>query len=128
MSYEEKFEIVELSLIRFCKSQIQKNYNQMFDMWLSYEADMVFGDAYQHQFQEQFSQYMNKDINERLWFAGKNLVFAINAFISNTNISLERILEFTESFISQQLGDFDNWCDDISQAMNDHDNNEDNPT
>jgi hypothetical protein len=27
------------------------------------------------------------------------------------------ILYFTEKFILEQLDDFDNWCDDISQAM-----------
>lgn len=34
------------------------------------------------------------------------------------NISkLKDILEITENFILEQMSDFDNWCDEISQAM-----------
>ena len=33
------------------------------------------------------------------------------------NATLKNVLDFTEEFLSEQLDDFDNWCDDISQAM-----------
>jgi hypothetical protein len=109
MSYEERLEIVEWSLIKHCKDCIIKNHEQMFDMWLECEADMAFGYGY---------QYMNHEINSQLFFAGTNLLYAIRAFISfKEDYELDELLNFTEKFIEQQLGAFDNWCEDISSAM-----------
>ena len=94
--------------------------------------------GYQDKFKEQFSQYMNSEIEGLLFFAGKNIVFAINTFmLCKDNAKLKDVLNFTEKFILEQLDDFDNWCDDISQAMYEEtseyerefgDRNEDNPT
>jgi len=118
MSYEQKFELVRNSLISYCKDCITENWERMFDMWLSCEADMEFGHGYQNKFKEQFSQYMTSDIEALLWLAGKNIIFAINAFMSyKDDAELSDVLDFTEKFISEQLDDFDNWCDDIAQAM-----------
>jgi hypothetical protein len=116
MGYQEKFELVRAALIKSCKDCISHNWDRMFDMWLSCEADMSY--AYQHEFKQQFSEYMNSEIESQLFFAGKNIVFAISAFMKiKRNASLKNVLDFTENFISEQLDDFDNWCDDIGQAM-----------
>ena len=118
MAYHDKFELVRTSLISHCKDCIIRNWERMFDMWLLCEADMEFGHGYQDKFKEQFSQYMNSDIESLLWLSGKNIVFAINAFmLYNHNSTLENVLDFTEKFISEQLDDFDNWCDEIGSAM-----------
>ena len=138
MAYEQRFELVRTSLINHCKKCISDNWEQMFDMWLSCEASMVFGYGYQNKFKEQFSQYMNTDIETTLFVAGKNIVFAIGAFMTyKKNTKLNDILKFTEFFVSEQLDDFTNWCDEISQAMYEEtseyerefgDRNEDNPS
>jgi hypothetical protein len=89
-------------------------------MWLSIEADHTFGHGYQNTFKEQFSQYMNTDIETNIYTAGLNLLFAIKAFIKfKKDCSLEDVLCFTEQFISEQLDDnnIDRWCDEIGQAM-----------
>jgi hypothetical protein len=118
MSFQEKFELVRESLISYCKECITTNWERMFDMWLSFEADHEFGNGYKDMFKEHFSQYMNSQIEESLWFAGKNIIFAINAFRSYKNdATLDDILYFTEKFVSEQLDDFNNWCDDISMSM-----------
>jgi hypothetical protein len=109
----------------------------MFDMWLSCEADMEFGYGYQNKFKEQFSEYMNEDVNDALWLAGKNIIFAINAFMGcKDDADLDDVLAFTEKFVSEQLDDFDNWCDHIGSAMyeetseyeREHGENGDNPS
>ncbi len=90
----------------------------MFDMWLVHDADMEFGDGYQDKFKEQYRQYMNPQIEEQLWLAGKHIVFAINAFMSyKDDANCNDVIDFTEKFVSEQLNDFDNWCDDIRQSM-----------
>jgi hypothetical protein len=118
MAYEEKFELVRKSLIKYCKELIVKNWLQYFDMWLSCEADMEFGHGYQNEFKKEFGKYMNPEIEGQLWFAGKNLIFAIYAFMSyKDDAELYDVIDFTEKFVSHQLDDFDNWCEDIGQAM-----------
>ena len=51
------------------------------------------------------------------------------------NASLKNVLDFTEEFLSNQLDDFSNWCDEIMMSMPDEEdvvNNvipgEDNPS
>ncbi len=117
-NYSKKIKLVKTAIIKYCKNCISNNWEQMFDMWLECEADMEFGDGYYNTFEKEFSQYMNATIKETLWLAAKNTIFALNAFrLYNKNAKLEAVLNFIELFLEQQLGDFDNWCEDISQAM-----------
>jgi len=118
MSFTQKFEIVRTSLISHCKESITENWDKMFDMWLSCEADMEFGHGYQNIFKEEFAKYITPEIDSLLWLAGKNIVFAIVAFMSyKDNASCDDVVNFTENFVTAQLDDFDNWCEDISMAM-----------
>ena len=130
MSYEQKFEIVKQSLINFVKEKISSryNYNNEFHMW-SYSA---IKEAYVSKFKEEFSEYMNKDIETKLWFAGQNIGFAVQTFIdTNPYYTLNKLLNFVDTFLTIQLDDFGNWCDDIMMAMPDEEfqeeNQEDNP-
>jgi hypothetical protein len=105
----------------------------MFDKWLSYEADMEFGHGYQDIFKEHFGDYITDDIKEQLWFAGKNIIYAINSFISlkNNEYELDDLLEFVEKFVSEQLDEFDNDYDTREWFNSDNENveetKEDNP-
>lgn len=126
MSYEQKFEIVKQSLINFVKEKISSryNYNNEFHMW-SYSA---IKEAYVSKFKEEFSEYMNDDIEAKLWFAGQNIGFAVQTFIdTNPNYTLNKLLNFVDTFLIIQLDDFGNWCDDIMMAMPDEEGQEENP-
>ena len=117
-NYATKLNLVEVEFIKYCKECISNNWDQMFHMWLEHEADMEFSDGYYDAFNKEFNQYMNSSIKNNLWLAGKNIVFALNAFTSyKKNAKLEDVLKFVELFLKQQLGDVDNWCEDIRQAM-----------
>ena len=118
MGYSEKFEIVKTNIIKECKKNISDNWLMMFDMWLSCEADWEFPHNYKKAFNDEFAQYMKPDIETLLWLSGKNIVFAISAYMSlKGHADLNDVLEFTERFIENQLDDFDNWCDDIMMGM-----------
>ncbi len=118
MAYEQKFKLVRDALILHCKECIRTSWGQMFDMWLSVDAGMDFGHLYKDKFNEQFSRYINSNIETTLWFAGKNVAFAIGAFITyKKNANLNDVLNFTELFLLEQLDDFKNWCDEISQTI-----------
>jgi len=133
MMYKQKFELVRNSLLKYCKDCISENYGRMFDMWLSYDADMEFGHGYQNKFKEHFGNYITDEIEAQLYFAGKNIIYAINSFISlkNNDYHLNELLEFVESFVSEQLDDFDNDYDTTQWFNSDNENveetKEDNP-
>ena len=133
MAYYQKFELVRTSLITHCKKCISENYERMFDMWLSCEADMEFGHGYQNKFKEHFGDYITDEIEAQLWFAGKNIIYAINSFISlkDDDYELHELLDFVEKFISEQLDDFDNDYDTTEWFNSDNENveetKEDNP-
>jgi len=108
MSYAQKFQSFRESLIKYCKECISENWNKMFDMWLMSEADMKFGYGYQNKCKEHFGDYISDETNLLLWFSGKNIIYAINSFISLHGYELDKLLEYVEKFVSEQLDDFDN--------------------
>jgi len=111
MSYEYKFKIVRNYLMLDCKQRITDNWNKIFDMWLSCEADWEFRHAYENAFKGQFGQYINSEIENQLFISSRNLLFAIDAFLSyHDDAELQDVLHFTEIFVSKQLDDFHNWC------------------
>ena len=118
MDYSEKFEIVKSNIIKECKKDISDNWLMMFDMWLSCEADWEFSHNYKKAFNDEFAKYMKPEIETLLWLSGKNIVFAICAYMSvKEDAELNETLDFTERFIENQLDDFDNLSDDIMMAM-----------
>jgi len=118
MSYDEKLTLVKYSVLEHFRKRITDNWEKMFDMWLSCEADMVFGDGYRAKFKEEFSNYMTPEIEDKLWFMGGNVVCAISAFMNyKDEACLDDILDFTEQFVSSQMDSFTNWCDYIEMAM-----------
>ncbi len=133
MTYYHKFELVRTSLITHCKECILENHERMFNMWLSCEADMEFGHRYQDIFKEHFGDYITEEIKGQLWFAGKNIIYAINSFISlkGGDYEVDELLDFVEKFVSEQLDDFDNDYDTTEWFNNETDTieeaKEDNP-
>jgi hypothetical protein len=85
---------------------------------------MEFGYGYQDIFKEHFGDYITDEIKGQLWFAGKNIIYAINSFISlkNDDYELDELLEFVEKFVSEQLDDFDNNYDTTEWFNSDNEN------
>jgi len=131
MTYEQKFDAASKKFIVYCKGLITENFDQMFDMWLQMEADMEFGHGYEKIFKEQFGNYITEDVKKQLWFDGKNIIYAINAFIKikKFKYKLKDLLDFVEGFVTEQLGDFDNNYD-VSGWYNTEESThtDDNPT
>jgi len=117
MAYFEKLARVEEAIKAHFRNCITDNWEKTFDTWLSCEADMVFGFGYQAKFKEEFSNYMTPEIEDKLWFMGANVLCAISTFMMcKDNAGLDDILDFTEKFVSSQMGHYSDWCDDIQMA------------
>jgi hypothetical protein len=135
MSYAEKMELVKKELILYCNERVTENMGNYFDMWMMAEADMEFGHGYQSIFKKHFEQRIDNDLETFLWHYGKNLIYAIQAFmqIQNKNYKIHKLLQFVESFITNQLDDFDNSYEDLMMSFpnasdeTETQNNENNP-
>ena len=109
MSYTQKFKEVEISLVAFVKDKISSryNYNNEFHIW-SYSA---IKEGYVSKFKEVFPEFINSDVEDKLWFAGQNIAFAVQTYIvMNPNYTLNTLLKFVDTFVCIQLSEFDNWC------------------
>jgi len=130
MSYTQKFKELEISLVAFVKDKISSryNYNNEFHIW-SYSA---IKEGYVSKFKEIFPEYINSDVEDKLWFAGQNIAFAVQTFITmNPNYTLNKLLKFVDTFVYIQLSEFDNWCylDITEEELNESTySTEDNPS
>ena len=127
MTYEERMNTVRTQLLTFVGECITEHHNQHFDMWFqSGDAAAAFGETYVFLFKNEFEQYMTPEIESKLWFAGQNVTFAIQAFVkSNPRHTLNTLLKFAENVVKVQLHDVDNWCDDLFMAYPDDETTDD---
>jgi hypothetical protein len=125
MTFYDRFELAQTALLKSIQDAITNHHNGFFKIWLGCEADMAFGYAYQNIFKEHFGDYITEEVKTQLWFAGKNILYSIRAFLSlkDNNYSLKELLDFVEAFISEQLEDFENdydcadWFNDAQEQM-----------
>jgi hypothetical protein len=127
MTYEERMNTVRTQLLTFVGECITEHHNQHFDMWFqSGDAAAAFGETYVFLFKNEFEQYMTPEIESKLWFAGQNVTFAIQAFVkSNPRHTLNTLLKFAENVVKVQLHDVDNWCNDLYMAYPDDETTDD---
>ncbi len=118
--YNEKLELATNAIIAECKQRITDNWDKMFDMWLSCEADWEFPHVYEKHMKKYFDKYVTKDVNNQICFAAINLLFAINSFMKYyKDADLEDVIEYVDYFLTEQFEDFDNWCEEIWSTMYD---------
>lgn len=118
MQYAQRLLLVKHRLIDHVRGNISHEWDKAFHIWLKSKADMTLGYAYQNIFNQEFSMYTTPEVNALLWLAGKSVVHAISAFMEyREDPQVEDLLDFIEKFISEQMDDFDNWCDEVSIAM-----------
>jgi hypothetical protein len=111
MTSFQELDVVDRTLIAKIKEIITDNYYKpMFDMWLTYDADHTFGGWYEGIFKDHYGDFITEDVECRLWFASKNIIYAIKSFIyiKKDDYELDELLDFVEYFVSEQLSQFGN--------------------
>ena len=127
MTYEERVTAIRSRLLTFVRECITEHHNQYFDMWFqSGDAAAAFGETYVFLFRNEFEQYITPEIESKLWFAGQNITFAVQAFVKyNRRYTLNTLIKFAEHIVKVQLDDIDNWCNDLYMAYPDDDTTDD---
>ena len=129
MTYEECIRTIRIRLLTFVGESITEHHGDYFDMWFqSGDAAAEFGRTYVFLFKSEFEQYITPEIKSKLWFAGQNVTFAIQAFVTyNPRYTLNTLIKFAEHIVKVQLDDVDNWCDSIMMAYPDDIQTEETP-
>lgn len=130
MAFYEKFELARTKFVVECKKVITENFENMFNMWLHHEADMEIGHIYQDIFKEYFGDYITNEVKSQLWFAGKNIIYAISAFmiIKKEKYKLKDLLDFVDTFIAEQMDNFENDYECCEWFNEEAEHQEDNPS
>ena len=115
---KEKFCAFHSDLSNSLQLLIKSNYI-LFDLWRRCEAEQNLRFAYVQTFYTHFPEYVDDDVYDKLEFAGKNIFYGLNAYLSiNVSCSMEELIEFIDSFLTHQLDEFLNdyeipeWCDE----------------
>ena len=122
----KKMELVKREIIIECNALVARYYlDDHFNTWLMEETDMKvrqvyqsifqkqFGDVYKSIFRKYFEDEIDDDIESLLWICGKNLIYAMNAFMKVHTQRRIKMYAFIESFITNQFDDFDTSYEDI---------------
>ena len=118
MQYAQRLLQVKHHLLDSIRGKIGHHWDEDFPTWLKGQAPSELGHWYQHAMNHEFSMYTTPEVNDILWVAGKSLVHAIAAFMEyRDDPQLDDLLAFVELFITEQMNDFDNWCEEICVAM-----------
>ena len=127
-----KMELVKREIIIECTALVARYYlDDRFITWLTEETDIEvrkvyqsifqkqFGDVYKSIFKKYFEDEIDDDIESLLWISSKNLIYAMESFMK---INIQRRINmytFIESFITNQLDDFDTTYEDLMSVADD---------
>jgi hypothetical protein len=125
-SYINKLQRVEDAIIRECKKKITNKFNEgYFEMWMSIDAPCELPHIYKSEFKNEFGDLVDENTSLYTQSCGSNLVYHVDTITSiQKNLSLNKILQYIETFIKAQLNDFSNACDHIQMSMTDDNGND----
>jgi len=125
-SYITKLQRVEDAIIRECKEKFTNKFNEgYFEMWMSIDAPCELPHIYKREFKNEFGDLVDENTSLYTLSCGSNLVYHVDTITSiQANLSLNKLLQYVETFIKAQLDDFSNACDHIQMSMPDDNGND----
>ena len=117
-TYDKRYLKLRSSLIPAVK-QILLDKEDTLETWiLTEEAFSALTDTYRKQFEIKFGEYMDDEINERLWFFGMNAVLTVQAYlVAHRGHTVEGIIAFIDAFVGAQLDTMPTWCPELQTAL-----------
>ena len=110
MLFSQHFNRVEARLGEKCLKLIVENADNRaaFKLWLKHEADLELGRIYQTEFKREFGARITEGIQEQLWYAAKNLIYMMMAYVDlNEAYTVKDLLTLADGFMTEQLDAFD---------------------
>lgn len=126
MSYEDCLEKVKTKIVKLTEKKIKESLEEhMFQCWIQMNSDHEFGFLFVKTFKEFFGSNIHEKDETIIWQHGKQMAHLLQAML-DIDIGQQTMVKLAKSFVSDQVGDFGNWCDDVCIRM-DCESEEDEP-
>jgi hypothetical protein len=130
MRYEECLQRVKTKIVELTEKKIRESleehvYPEMFQCWIQADSDHEFGFLFVSTFKEFFGSNILQTEEHIIWHSGKQMAHLLQAMI-DTGINQKTMIKLAKSFVSDQVTDFGNWCEDVCIRM-DCESEEDEP-
>jgi len=117
-TYDKRYLKLRSSLIPAVKQLLLDKEDTLESWILTEEAISTFTDTYRNHFEIKFGDYVDDEINERLWFFGMNAVLTIQAhLVTHRGHAVEGIVAFVDAFVGAQLDTMTTWCPELQAAL-----------
>jgi hypothetical protein len=114
MAYEQTLSKVSRELRGYIAKEIHMNYEDG-PVWIETEG-LDFVQEYIRVFKKHFGERITSTIQDQIHVAGKSIEYLILAlFESDTDI--DDMVRITTSFVSSQVEDMSNWCDELGESF-----------
>ena len=115
-THEERLKKVKDSLKKFVWDNITSEYEKHGGAWFETREFYEIAEAYAEHFSIEFQNQMTPSFRDKLWFAGQNVAYVIHTFCKMyPGYALIDLLQFVNTFVSEQLDDFDNWSHEFTE-------------
>ena len=126
MSYEDCLEKVKTKIVELTEKKIRESLEEpMFQCWIQMDCDHEFGFLFVRTFKEFFGSNIHEKDETIIWHYGKQMAHLLQSMM-DTGINQKIMIKLAKSFVSDQVNDFGNWCDDVCIRM-DSESSEDEP-
>lgn len=114
MDYEQTLSKVARELRGFAAKEIHMNYEDG-RIWAEMEACDEFIQEYINVFKKYFGEKITTTIEDRILVAGSSIEYLLLA-LHESDTDVDDMVRITTSFISSQVLDMINWCDELSES------------
>ena len=111
MNYDQTLSKVLKELRGFAAREIYINYEEGPE-W----AEDMFGQAYQEFYKKHFGERITPTIHEKILVAGKSVGYLIYS-LYESDIDIDDMARITTSFITSQLTNMSEWCDELRESF-----------
>ena len=118
MDYEETLSKVIRELRGYCAKEIYMNYEDCrhFKMWVECDGGIEIAGEYVRLFKKYFGERINDTIEDRIFVAGKSIEYLMGS-LYDSDTDIDDMVRIVNSFMTLQLNDMSNWCDDLSSSF-----------
>jgi hypothetical protein len=114
MDYEQTLSKVARELRGYAAKEIFMNYEDG-EIWVETEG-LDFVKEYITVFKKYFGERITSTIEDRIIVAGKSIEYLLLA-LYKSDTDIDDMIRITTSFISSQVRDMSNWCDELVQSF-----------
>jgi hypothetical protein len=125
MDYEDRIDLVKANLPDEVSRRVGKMYLEykdrdgFFMCWIQMDSNAELPDIYVGEFKRRFGEHITSNIEQTIRLVAGTMCHALKAYVDTyeDKIVVKKLTEFVRNFVTEQVEDFGNWCEEVCQAM-----------